>query len=325
MDYLYNRMVMAKSVERECQIGRRIRLRDLRVLLTVAQSGSMLKAAAKLRVTQPAVSKSIRDLEATLGVRLFDRSSRGVQSTVYGDALIKCGSIVFDEMQRGVQQIEFLANPTEGDVRVGCPESLTGLVSAIITRLAVQYPRVVVHTSPAFPALLQLDELRNRKVDLLLGRVSQSSVEDDIDVETLFQDRLLVVTGAQHPCATQRKITLSSLVNERWILLPDGNPLSSLMTQAFRAQGLDVPRVAVSSVSLHMTNHLLTTGRFLTFMFSSALRQNAKRWNLKSLPIDLGVRPPPVGILSLKHRTPNPVAQFFIANARLVAKSTPSA
>jgi DNA-binding transcriptional LysR family regulator len=312
---------MAELLDWERQAGQRMRLRDLRVLLAVAKSGSMVKAAAELRVTQPAVSKAIASLEATLGVRLFDRSPRGAQSTIYGDALIKCGSIVFDEMRRAVQQIESLANPTEGEVHVGCPESLAGLVSAVISRLSVQYPKIVVHTRPAFPALLHLDDLRNRNVDLLLGRVPRPVVEDEFDVETLFQDRLLVVAGSSHPCASGRKTKLSSLLKERWILLPEGNPLSLLMTRAFGAGGLDVPRAAVSSVSLHMTNHLLATGRFLTLMFSAAFRENAKRWNLKSLPIELSVAPPPVGVLSLKHRTPNPVAQFFVAEARLVAKS----
>src|SRR5258708_29699447 len=103
------------------RIGRRIRLRDLHIVLAVAEQGSMAKASAKLAISHPVVSKTISDLEQTLGVRLFDRNSRGVELTTYGQALLKCGVNVFDEMRQGVQQIEFLADPASGKLTVGCP------------------------------------------------------------------------------------------------------------------------------------------------------------------------------------------------------------
>lgn len=86
---------MVELTDWEARIGRRLRLRDLHVFFAVVRSGSMAKAASRLRVTQPAVSKAIADLEATLGVRLFDRSPQGVQPTRYGDALVKCGTVCF--------------------------------------------------------------------------------------------------------------------------------------------------------------------------------------------------------------------------------------
>src|SRR5271163_4556986 len=102
---------MAKAIDWESRIGRRLRLRDLHVFFAVAQSGSMAKAAIHLGVTQPSVSTSIRDLEAALNVRLFDRRPQGVELTVYGNALRKCGLAVFDDMRQGIKSIEFLADP----------------------------------------------------------------------------------------------------------------------------------------------------------------------------------------------------------------------
>src|ERR1700751_2631765 len=81
------------------RIGRRIKLRDLHVLLAVAEAGSMAKASQKLAISHPVVSKTISDLEHTLGVKLFDRTSQGVEVTRYGAALLKCGVNVFDEMR----------------------------------------------------------------------------------------------------------------------------------------------------------------------------------------------------------------------------------
>src|ERR1700730_10179877 len=111
---------MVKVVDWESRIGRRLRLRDLHIFFAVADCGSMAKAGTRLRVTQPAISKAIGDLEAAVGVRLVDRSPRGVEPTAYGYALLKCGVAVFDELRQGIRSIEALADPTAGEVRIGC-------------------------------------------------------------------------------------------------------------------------------------------------------------------------------------------------------------
>ena len=101
------------------RIGRRVKLRDLHIALAVAEAGSMTRAAEELAVSYPVVSKTISELEHTLGVRLFDRSSSGVEPTHYGRALLKSGAAVFDEMRKGLQQIEFIRRPDAGDLRIG--------------------------------------------------------------------------------------------------------------------------------------------------------------------------------------------------------------
>jgi DNA-binding transcriptional LysR family regulator len=157
------------------RIGKRLRLRDLHVLLTVVQHRSMAKAAQHLAVSQPAVSKAISELEHTLGVKLLDRSPRGVEPTLYGGALVRRGMTVFDELRQGVGEIEFMANPTVGEVRVGCFEwVMATLMPPVIERLSKQYPGVVVHVSHTNPATLDLHELRERNIDLLIGRTPQA-------------------------------------------------------------------------------------------------------------------------------------------------------
>src|SRR4051794_34213741 len=107
---------MTRAIDWETRIGRRLRLRDLHVFFAVVQSGSMAKAATHLNVTQPSVSKAIGDLEAALAVRLFDRSPQGVEPTMCGRALLTCGTIVFDELRQGIRNIEFLTDPTAGEL-----------------------------------------------------------------------------------------------------------------------------------------------------------------------------------------------------------------
>jgi DNA-binding transcriptional LysR family regulator len=184
------------------RIGRRIRLRDLHILLVVAERGSMAKAAAHLAISHPVVSKTISDLERSLGVRLFDRNSQGVELTNYGRALLECGVTVFDEMRQGLKRIEFLADPASGELRIGCPEiTMAGLMPAIVERFSRQYPGIRLHVVLANIAMLQFQDLRERKVDLLIGRMPQPFVEDDLTAEILFDEPFVAVAGMGAPAA----------------------------------------------------------------------------------------------------------------------------
>ena len=101
------------------RIGRRVKLRDLHIALAVAEAGSMTRAADELAVSYPVVSKTISELERTLGVRLFDRSISGAEPTHYGRALLQSEVAVFDEMRKGLQQIDSIKQPDVGEVRIG--------------------------------------------------------------------------------------------------------------------------------------------------------------------------------------------------------------
>src|SRR5215470_10595449 len=124
---------MSVSMQLRDGIGRRMKLQDLRVFMTVMRLGSMGKAAQSLNISQPAVSKAIADLEHTLGVRLFDRHRHGIEATEYGRALLDCGVAVFDDLRQGVKNIEFLADPKTGELRIGNPlTSTTSFIAGVI-------------------------------------------------------------------------------------------------------------------------------------------------------------------------------------------------
>ena len=149
---------------------RRLKLSDLRLFHAVVQWGGMAKAAAHLHISQPAVSKAIATLEQTLGVRLLERHSQGVEPTQFGRALLKGGIAVFDELKQSVKEIAFLADPTAGELRVGCTEPLAaGLVPTVIDRILREHPRVVFHVVTADPATLMERELRARNIDVAIA------------------------------------------------------------------------------------------------------------------------------------------------------------
>jgi DNA-binding transcriptional LysR family regulator len=303
------------------RIGRRLKLRDLHILLAVVQRGSMAKAAAELAISQPAVSKAIADMEYTLGLRLLDRTRHGIEPTTYGRVLIKRGTTIFDELKQAAQELDFLADPTVGELRIGSSESMAaGLLPAIIDRFSREYPRVVLTVAQAVFATMQYRELRERSVDLLLGRNYAPFAEDDLESEVLFDDQLVVVSGRQSRWARSRRLELANLSQEQWILPPADSLPGVSTAEVFRASGVDLPKAPLTTLSIHLSLQLVVTGRFVAMLPRSILRFSGTDRLLKVLPIELPIQPRPVAIMSLKQRTLSPVAQRFIDCARTVAK-----
>src|SRR5688500_217461 len=166
------------------RVLRRLKLSDLRLFQAVVQWGGMAKAAAHLNISQPAVSKAIAALEHTLGVPLLDRHPQGVHPTVYGYALLQGGVAVFDELQQSVRQIEFLADPTVGELRIGCSEPLAaGFVPTAIEQFSRQYPRVSFHVVTGDPVTLTERELRQRNIELAIAPTPGLNLGADIAAE----------------------------------------------------------------------------------------------------------------------------------------------
>jgi DNA-binding transcriptional LysR family regulator len=300
--------------------GRRMKLQDLHVFMTVAQAGSMRKAAQSLNTVQPAISRSIAELEQTLGVRLLDRHRQGVMPTEYGRALIDCGVAVFDDLRQGVKNIEFLADPAAGEARVGCnPFIAASFVSSVIDRVSKQYPRIGFHVVGAEAEALHRD-LRERNIDLLVAWRFDLGGDDDLAFEPLYDDHYAVLAGTKNPWTRRRRIELAELMNESWALPPPNTVIGSVATAAFRASGLNFPNVTVSTITPELRISLLATGRFLTIFPTSVLRFAARRADIKVLPIQLPMARVSLGVVTLKGRTLSPVAQLFINFARQVAK-----
>lgn len=312
-----------KTPDWENRIGQRLKLRDLHILSVVVRWGSMAKAASHLTTSQSVVSESIANLESALGVRLLDRSPRGIEPTVYATALLKRGHVVFDELREGIKDIEAIANSTAGEVRIACPEFLAaGLITEAVDGFSRRYPQSVCDVVEADVRTLEFRQLQERSVDLMMTRVPNSFTDDDLIVEPLFDDPHRVVVGAKSPWASRRNLTLADLADESWIV-PSSLIVKAILQDAFEAQGLKTPAAKVTTSFILMRNHLLATGRFLTVLPESALRYNAKQWALRALPIALQAKPQPIAIVRLKNRTVNPTVQLFIDHLRTVTKSYP--
>jgi DNA-binding transcriptional LysR family regulator len=299
------------------RIGSRLKLHNLHILMTVAELGSMAKAAEQLAVSQPSVSKAISDLEHTIGVRLLDRTPRRVECTSYGLALLQRGTSAFDELRQGMRDIEALADPSSGEVRIGCPEAIaSGLLSTVIERFFRVHPRVVV--SVMGTANRDFRPLRDRSVDLLVGGMA-SADEEDIEAEVLYEERLHVVSAAANPWTRRRKVKLADLVNEPWIF-PGDKAFSALVANAFKASGVSPPKASMTIHSIHQRVHLLASGRLVSMLSDSVLQQNADRYALKVLPVNFESPQWQVGVIRLKGRTLSPAVNAFLDHTRNMIK-----
>jgi DNA-binding transcriptional LysR family regulator len=294
------------------RIGRRIRLRDLHVLLAVAEHGSMARASTQLAVSHPVISRTITDMEQTLGVQLFERTSQGVELTTYGHALLNCGVTVFDEMRQGLKQLQALADPASGELRVGCPEiTMAGLLPAIVERFSRQYPRVRVHVALAQTALLQFQELRQRGIDLLIGRIPQDVAADGLVLETLFEEPFMAVAGTNNKLTRKRRLALADLVGEPWIMPPYDSVPGSMFLRIFRACNLKPPQPVVTTLSAQLTVTLIASGKFVGLLPSSVAHFN-ERVGLRILPLKLPAVYLAASLVTVKGRTLNPSAKLFI-------------
>ena len=310
---------MLKAIDWDRQIGRRLRLRDLQVFSTVAQSGSMAKAAAQLGVSTPTVSETIANLENGVGVRLLDRSPRGVEPTRYGQALLKRTLTVFDELKQGMEDIKYLDDPTTGEIRIACPLAIAfTVIPHVFERFVKKYPRVVSHFDELNSAATRdFRELRDRKYDLILARgwplQAEGRTADDLKVEILFDDQLILVAGAHSKwAARRRKIDLAELIDEPWIMQAPHTWDYRVLSEACHARGLAMPKASLVTLSMSLMTHFLADGQFITAMPRSV----AYFKSLKVLPVDLPVHPWPVNIVTLKNRTLSPVVERFIECAR---------
>jgi DNA-binding transcriptional LysR family regulator len=299
------------------RIERRLKLHELRVLMSVVDGGSMGKAAKSLATSQPAVSRAIADLEYSLGVRLLDRGPHGIVPTPYGRALVRRSVAAFDELRQGVKDIEFLADPTAGEVRIATPiAAATGFLAGVIDTFARRHRRVVCHLiTGELPMIYRA--LEERAVDAVVMGIL-APLADHLQAEVLYTSSRFVVASTENPWSRRRRVTLADLMNEPWTLPPPDSPTGAQAAEAFRTAGLNLPRATVITYTDIARLALVAKGRFLTIANTASF--TGLHAAIKALPIELASAHRSVGIVTLKNRTLTPVAQLFIDCAREVAK-----
>jgi len=315
---------MVKSVDWDSRIGRRVRLRDLHILFAVAQHGTMGKAGLHLGMTQSAVSQAIAALEHAIKAPLLDRTARGVELTVYGSALMRRAQAAFDELRSGIKDIESLTDPAAGEVRLACTESIAaGILPRAIEQFATRHPRVQLHVSQTTTHIMGFAALHERKADVvvtLLHKPFEADLSEHLQVEVLFKDRICLAVAKDHPWARRRKISLTDIAGMPLISPSPDTPGGAAVIDAFRAAGISMPPVTITTFSVHLRNILSMRGRFIAVLPSSVLWFGPAGDSLKELPLDLALPEWPALIVTLKNRTLRPAVERFVTCPREVAQ-----
>jgi DNA-binding transcriptional LysR family regulator len=307
-------------MDRLTRAGSRIKLRDLRVLIAIADSGSMAKAATKLGISHPAISKTISDIEATLGVRLLDRGSQGTELTAHGEVLRRCGINIFDEMQQGLRSLDHLSDPNSGEVRLGCTDIiLNSLVPPIVRSFAREYPGVQLDVKLANPGEHQVQQLRERQIDLLITRAT--APQDDFNYEALFEEPFVFVVGNKSSFGRNRRTTLKDIIDCKWVLPPYDSAPGALVAAVFEANRLSPPRPAVKTIAIQLTVSLIASGEFVGILPRSVAELSAHQAALRILPTKSSGPRISAEIVCLKNRTLSPAVSAFMDCARRVTKS----
>jgi len=196
-----------------------------------------------------------------------------------------------------------------------------GLLPAILERFSQDFPRAVLHVMHEDIATQQYDNLRNRDVELVLGRLPMTMSEPDLVAEPLFDEPNVVVARLESRWAKRRNLTLADLIEDPWVLAQPGSLARSLQDGVFRMNGLEPASATVLTVSLHLYMRVIETGRWVGLIPASVMRFGGQHMRIKTLPVKILSPPAPVGFITVKDRTLTPLAERFIECSRKVANS----
>ncbi|CAD5110016.1 LysR family transcriptional regulator [Zestomonas carbonaria] len=305
-------------------IHSRLRLRQLRLMLALEELGSLRRAADEIGMTQPAATKMLHEAEDLLGVELFERLPRGMRATPFGETLIYYARMIFAELSGMREELVALESGNLGRVTVGAiPALASGLLTRTIATLKQSHPRlsmsIQVDTSDVLVQALQQDQL-----DVVLGRIPSGARADDLQFDSLGEEVLCVVAGAHNPLAKAKKLTWPELQNMTWVLQQHPSPMRAIINQTFHNARLDIPSSIVETTSIMTLLSLLQQTDMIGVTPLSVVNDYPGRHLLAVLPVQIGPRLPPYGLITRRHRVHSSAMQTFMAAVRAEQLKLPS-
>ena len=278
-------------------LSRQIRLRHMVVAATIAHRGSIREASAVLHLTQPAMSRSLAELERILGVQLFDRGPKGMTVTAAGAPLITHMQMVTSEVGSLLRHAEEIVGGGRGEVRVGTLLAGTAdILPSAVFEVTRRLPDVQVEISEGTPDRLH-ENLMSGQVDFVIGRVTPLASMPGVEVEPLYDDDVQVVCTPSHARSGHRG-RLADLVDDAWILPPRDTSLRQQIEAAFVRECSRTPSNVTVCVAPVPLRALVLRGEHLTVVPSGIFTDDFERDALVSLQVDIEGASVPVGIIT---------------------------
>lgn len=308
---------MSESPKRPDALDRHLRIdlkpRQLQLLVALDEFRSLAKVAEQIHISQPAVSKSLAEVERQLEVQLFVRGARGITPTVYGECVVRHARSLLAGLRQARDELLALRSGGSGTVRIAMlPAAAPLLVPRAVAAFKARAPATVVVLREGTWSDM-LPELRTEKLDLIVGTVPRWRTEQGLATRVLVEeDRIVAVVGARHPLAVRPPRGWNDLVPYPWIIPPVSTSLRAPLEEFLGQQGLELPVNRIESVSFSANIKLLQDSESIAFMTRSIALHYADQGALVVLPLELRGLVGPVGATWLKNRELSPAAEGML-------------
>lgn len=302
-------------MEKNGLFSQRIRLRHLHTFVAVAQQETLGRAAETLNLSQPALSKTLNELEQLTGTRLFERGRLGAQLTVPGEQFLTHAVKVLDALNTAGQALNRKEDASADVVRVGAlPTAALGILPAAIGRFHQQQKSTSLQVATMNNTML-LAGLKSGEIDLGIGRMSDPELMGGLNYELLFLESLKLVVRPGHPLL-QETITLSRVMEWPVVVSPKGTVPRQNAEALLQSQGCKMPAGCIETLSASLSRQLTVDYDYVWFVPSGAVKEDLRQATLVSLPVPTQSAGEPIGILTRVDIPLSTGAQMLIAAIR---------
>ncbi|BBQ00744.1 hypothetical protein BSFA1_58720 [Burkholderia sp. SFA1] len=285
-------------IEHLPHVLRRLRIRDLETLDWLGRHRSFARTAEEASITQPALSKWLRELEDTLGLPLFERTSRRVAPTAYGEAMLDCVARILTDLRTIQPAFDALKRGTSVPLKLGIlPYISMRLLPGVVEYLAKHAPtQQINYTENTLDHLLPL--MQRRELDMVVCRLEPAVLTAGFSVTELYSDEILVVAPKHHPLHRHSRVTWRDAAAWPWIVPSMGSPMRTALEVEFANAGVAAPHVLMESTS-HLTNCAVAR-RVPCLFVSTRLRRGETDLNgeLQQLPLKVSTAVSRIGALT---------------------------
>ena len=307
-------------MEKNGLFSQRIRLRHLHTFVAVAQQGTLGRAAETLNLSQPALSKTLNELEQLTGTRLFDRGRLGAQMTLMGEQFLTHAVKVLDALNHAGQSLNQKDGQSTTVIRVGAlPTAALGILPKVIGQFHKQQSDVTLQVATMNNTML-LSGLKSGELDLGIGRMSDPELMTGLNYELLFLESLKLVVRPGHPLLHEN-ITLSKVMEWPVVVSPKGTVPRQNAETLLSSQGCKMPASCVETLSASLSRQLTVDYNYVWFVPSGAVKEDLRQGTLTSLPVTTQGAGEPIGVLTRVDTPLSIAAQILLASIR---KSIPS-
>ncbi|MDB5847684.1 MAG: LysR family transcriptional regulator, partial [Rhodoferax sp.] len=295
-------------------ITARLKFRQLALLVALEEHGSLHRAAQALSITQSGLTKALREVEATFGMALFVRSSKGVAPNELGRCVLRYARLIDADLDHMREEIDGVLRGSGGRLAVGAiTGALHSLLIGAMAALRTDQPALAAEVREGTSSEL-LGLVNAGRLDLAICRTTVAAQPEQFDYEPLLEEKVAFAVGPQHPLARARRVSLAQLARYRWICYPAGMPLRSLMEREFREAGLALPLYPTETSSSFATMLMLQQDPQMVAMVSSATMDFCETHHIAvRLPLAVRSRHEAYGIVTRRGATLSAAASLLVA------------